>query len=1056
MKGKGIIQFFAIALFLVSIYQLSFNFVTRGVEKRGKEYAERKATGGKSLESIGHNDSIQTVYKRFYNAYIDSMQNEEVYPVAGFTYQRCKEQQLNLGLDLQGGMNVVLQVSMRDLIASLADHSKDPSFVKSLDAADIKQQTESQKDYVTLFIQSYKEVNPTGKLASVFATKDNAERIQYNSTDQEVEKVIREEATNAFNRTFNILRSRIDKFGVASPGITSDPGTGRVTVELPGVDNPNRVRKLLQASAKLEFWETYTAAQIYPVLENVNAVLAQRLSPTDSSKAGSNPLASTDSTASTNPLATNDSAKATSTNPLAAKDSNALNNATATAPTDTAAMIAKQQAENPLYSVLIVSTYKDDTDGKMKVGEGPTVGYVLGKDTSKLNAYLTYDFVRVAVPRDVKFVYSAKPVQPFTNGLWYYELYSLKKQGTSDEAPLDGSMIVSARNDVNQNNQVEVGMNMNPDGAKIWRLLTQKQVNKYGPGKNGFIAITLDDQVQSAPRVNEEIPNGRSSISGSFTQEEAKDLANILQAGKLPAPARIIAENVVGPSLGAESVKRGITSMILAFVAILFFMIVYYNTSGIVANIALLFNLLFIVGILASISATLTLPGIAGIVLTMGMAVDANVLIHERIKEELRKGSSMVKAVHDGHTKSYSAIFDSNITTLITGIILAYFGLGPVLGYAVTLNIGIIMTLFTAVFLAHILMDWWIKRGFPIKFSTSVSRDFTHYNFQFVKNRKYAYMFSAALSIVALVSIFTKGFEYGVDFKGGRSFVVQMPQEVSTTDIRNDLTTTFGAAPVVKTYGTGNNQYKITTAFMAETMTSVADSQANHALFQGLKKYYGAAVSFGQFNSQYKLSSSIVGPTISDDIKNGALKAILLSLLAIGLYIFVRFRKWQYSLGAIISLAHDTLIVMGVFSLLEGVVPFSLELDEQFVAAVLTVIGYSMNDTVIVYDRIREYLAEHPAMDMKKVINDALNATLNRTITTHVTVLIVLLVLFFFGGESVRGFTFAMIIGVVFGVYSSIYIATPVVIDMIKDDRKLRFDAPKAGTSAPKQSVAKN
>jgi len=1050
MKGKGIIQFFAIALLLVSFYQLSFNFVTSRVEKRADAYALQRATGGKAIDGLQGTDRLAANrdFKRYRNTYLDSMQNEEVYNlgIASFTYQTAKEQQLNLGLDLQGGMNVVLQVSMRDLIRSLADNSTDPSFNKALEMADQRMTSDAKKDYVSLFIQSYKETNPNGNLASVFATKDNADRIQYNSSDADVEKVLREEATNAFNRTFNILRSRIDKFGVASPGINAEPSTGRVTVELPGVDNPARVRKLLQASAKLEFWETYTAAQLYPVIENVNTLLARRLSPTDTTGGSStNPL-----TDNANPLTANDTAA--SSNPLVSNDTNnALNNATAAAPTDSAAIIAKQQAENPLFALMYVPNYKDEADGQQKVSEGPEVGYVLGRDTGKINDYLSYDFVRAALPRDVKFAWSAKPVE---GSKTTYALYALKKQGTSDDAPLDGSAIVNARNDVNQNNQVEVSMNMNADGAKIWKLLTQKQVNKYGPGKNGFVAITLDEQVQSAPRVNEEIPNGRSSISGSFTQEEAKDLANILQAGKLPAPARIIAEDVVGPSLGAESIRSGVISMIVAFCAILLFMVLYYNTSGIVANIALLFNLLFIIGVLASISATLTLAGIAGIVLTMGMAVDANVLIHERIKEELRNGAALVKAVHDGHTKSYSAIFDSNITTLLTGIILAYFGMGPVLGYATTLNIGILMTLFTAVFLAHLVMHAWMKRNAAsMKFTGIFNIDFSKANYQFINKRKYAYMFSAVLIGIGLVSMFTKGFDFGVDFKGGRSYVVQLTQPVSTSDLRQSLAGVFGSTPVVKTYGT-ENQVKITTPYLIENNTAAADSMARQALYAGLKPFYGNDVTFANFTDDYQLSSTVVGPTISDDIRSGAIKATLFALLAIALYIFARFRKWQFSVGVLMALAHDVLIVMGIYSLFSGILPFSLEVDETFVAALLTVLGFSVNDSVIVFDRIREYLREHPTMPMKKAINDAINQTLNRTIMTSFTVLLVLTILFVFGGEAIRGFAFAMIIGVVFGTYSSIFVATPALIDLTKDEDKIRLQP--AAASVPKQSVAKS
>jgi SecD/SecF fusion protein len=1040
MKGKGLIQFFAIALILVSIYQLSFNFVTNRVENKAQEFAESKVLKGKELSSLlptdkalaqVKEDSLKNAIKKIRSTYLDSIGNEKVFNlgITSFTYQRCKEQQLNLGLDLQGGMNVTLQVSMRDLISSLADNSADKTFVAALDLADKNQKTQSQKDYVTLFAEAFKQVSPNGKLAAVFATKDNAEKIKYNSSDDEVLKVIRKESTDAFNRTYNILRSRIDKFGVTQPSVTAQASTGRVTVELPGVDNPARVRKLLQASAKLEFWETYSAQELYSTLDIINKNLAARLSPGDSS------VKTNDSTAAPKNLLGGGDDVAAKKDSSIDTSKNALANVT-TAKKDTAEMIKKQQAENPLFSLLYVP---NDQKTNGKILDVPEVGYVLGRDTSKINEYLAYDFIKASIPRDIKFAWAAKQMEGSKNT---YALYALRKQGTSDDAPLDGSAVVDARSDVNQNNKVEVAMNMNQDGARTWKLLTAKN-------KGRFVAIVLDDQVQSCPRVNDEIPNGRSSISGSFTQDEAKDLANILKAGKLPAPATIIAEDIVGPSLGAQSIASGVQSMIIAFLCILAFMVLYYSTSGIIANMALLCNLLFIIGILASISATLTLAGIAGIVLTMGIAVDANVLIHERIKEELARGSALMKAMNDGHTRSYSAIFDSNLTTLLTGIILAYFGVGPVLGYATTLNIGILMTLFTAVFLAHIFMEFWIKRGWKMNFQTSFTRDFTKYNIQFVNKRRYSYIFSIIITIICLVSIVFRGFEYGVDFTGGRTYVVKFDKNVNTQEVRESLTSSLGGlAPVVKTYG-GDNQIKITTGYLIENVDPASTAQADQKVYEGLVKYLPAGTDFNTYNTANKMSSSIIGPTISDDITTNSFYAVILSLIGIGIYILVRFRSWRYSVGAVVSLLHDVIIVMGVFSLLAGFLPFALEVDEQFIAAALTVMGYSVNDTVIVYDRIREYLKDHPAMDMKVCINDALNSTLNRTITTHVTVFIVVLILFLFTGESVKGFSFAMLIGVVFGTYSSIFVATPLVIDLAKNQDSLRI-----GGTQPKQSMA--
>ncbi len=1023
MRGKGLVQFFAIALILVCIYQLSFNIVTSRVESRADNYAEAKVMIGKSLDAVpaDQKDSVNAVIREYRQIYLDSIGNEKVFNlgVVSFTYLKCKEQQLNLGLDLQGGMSVVLQVSMKDLIKSLSGHNTDPAFLKALQLADEKVKTESSKDYVTLFGEAFKEVSPTGKLSSIFGTKENADRIKYNSTNEEVLAVIKQEADNAFNRTYNILSARINKFGVAQPSITPQPSTGRIVVELPGVDNPNRVRKLLQAAAKLEFWETYKAVEIYQFLEQVNNTLAARQVVKDSTSInGDSALLNNNSDAGL--LTSTDSTKKDST---ANSLSSNLDSAGAT--TDSSAIAKNQAAQNPLFTILYIPNYKDEATGKQMVSPGPVCGLALGKDTSKVNKYLKLDYIQAIMPRDVKFLWGAKSEEGTQST---YSLYAIRKQVGDENPPLDGSAVISARQDYDQNNRPEVAMNMNDEGARIWKLLTGKNIDRS-------IAIVLDDYVQSAPNVISEIGGGRSSISGGFTIEEAKDLANILQAGKLPAPAVIIGEDVVGPSLGKESINKGLNSMIIAFVAVLAFMVVYYSTSGIVANIALFLNLFFIVGVLASLGATLTLSGIAGMVLTMGMAVDANVLIHERIKEELAKGKTLIKAIQDGHTKSYSAVFDTHLTTLITGIILAYFGLGPVLGYATTLNIGVIFTLFTAVFCAHLIFDFWIKRTKTMAFHTRISKgNFSNMNIQFVSKRKYAYIFSGALAFLGLISIFTRGFDYGVDFTGGRTYVVRFEHNVNTTDVRKEMERTTHFNPIVKTYGS-DNQVKITTQYMMESKDSVADV----ALYSSLKKFIDEGVTQEQFMKKYVQSSSIIGATISDDIKNSSYKAVFLALIAIGLYILVRFRKWQYSLGVIVALAHDVLMVMGIFSLFKGIMPFSLEIDETFIAAALTVIGYSVNDTVIVFDRIRENLREHAAEDMKKTINDAINQTLNRTMITSLTVFLVILTLFIFGGDAIRGFSFAMLIGVAFGTYSSIFVATPLVIDFTKDANKLKF-----------------
>lgn len=1048
MRGKGLVTFFSIALILICIYQLSFNFVTRRVESKATSIAEAAVLQGKSLESITasnathsplYRDSVLTEIRKKRQNYLDSVSNKTIFNIgiAAFTYQECKDQQLNLGLDLQGGMNVVLQVSSEDLIKALADNSSDATFNKAIALAKEKQKTQAQADFVTLFEQSWNEVAPEGKLASIFGTRDNQEKVKFNSTNEEVIAFIRAESNGAFDKTFNILRSRIDKFGVTQPNITAQPSSGRITVELPGVDNPVRVRKLLQATAVLEFWETYDNPTFIQYLDAANTSLRNKLAAVDTASADttSNPLTDVAS-APVNPLL----AGSNDTSALASlADSGLLS-------TDSIALAAEQaknQAkENPLTSVLQPNIYRTEDD-KVALAPGPVIGYSLGKDTSKVNEYLRLDYVRSNFPKDVKFLWSAKPTDETNN---VYALYAIKMQVGTSRAPLEGDKVNDARQDIDQNNSPEVSMTMDSEGAKIWKVMTSKNIDKH-------IAIVLDNYVYSAPRVNGEIPNGRSSITGGFDINEAKDLANILTAGKLPAPARIIAEDVVGPSLGQESIQSGIMSIVVAFIAILLFMVLYYNTSGIIADIALFFNVFFIIGVLASIGATLTLSGIAGIVLTMGMAVDANVLIHERIKEELARGKTLLKAVEEGHQKSYSAIFDSNITSLITGLILAYFGLGPVLGYATTLNIGIVLTIFTAVFMGHIIFNFALKRNLPLKFTTRLSQNnFTNRNIPFVGKRKLGYIISGAVIVIMIASIFIKGFTYGVDFTGGRSYTIRFDQDVNTTAIREDLSATLGGTPpVVKTYGPAN-QIKVTTGYLMDNNTAGNDSIVNQAVYAGLKNYLPANLSFKDFHADYQLRSEVIGPSISSDIRNSAFKAVIFGFLGIFLYIFFRFRKWQFATGTLIALAHDIIILMGIFSIFSGLLPFSLDLDETFIATVLTVMGYSVNDKVVVFDRVREFLREHLKGNTGVVINDALNNTLNRTIMTNVTVMIVLLILFIFGGEVIRGFVFGLIIGLIICTYSSIFIAAPLVVDLTKEKELRSFDT--ASGKQPKVPVA--
>ncbi len=1055
MRGKGLVTFFSIALILICIYQLSFNFVTRRAESKATSYAETAVLNGKSLESVVapntanaalFKDSVQTEIRKKRQSYLDSISNKTIFNIgiAQFTYQECKDQQLNLGLDLQGGMNVVLQVSTEDLIRALADNSGDPTFNKALALAREKQKTQVQADFVTLFEQAWTEVAPEGKLASIFGTRDNQEKVKFNSTNQEVIAFIRAESNGAFDKTFNILRSRIDKFGVTQPNITAQASTGRITVELPGVDNPVRVRKLLQATAVLEFWETYDNPSFIQYLDAANTALRNKLTVTDTAAKAA---ATTE-----NPLTTSgEVAVAANENPLLAEGSDSAG-LTSLADSglltgdslDIAAENAKNQAkENPLTSLLQPNIYRT-ADDKVALAPGPIIGYSLGKDTSKVNEYLSLDYIRSNFPKDVKFLWSAKATDEASN---VYALYAIKMQVGTSKAPLEGDKVNDARQDIDQNGSPEVSMTMDNEGAKIWKVMTSKNIDKH-------IAIVLDNYVYSAPRVNGEIPNGRSSITGGFDINEAKDLANILTAGKLPAPARIIAEDVVGPSLGQESIQSGIISIVVAFIAILLFMVLYYNTSGIIADIALFFNVFFIIGVLASIGATLTLSGIAGIVLTMGMAVDANVLIHERIKEELARGKTLLKAVEEGHKKSYSAIFDSNITSLITGLILAYFGLGPVLGYATTLNIGIILTIFTAVFMGHIIFNFALKRNLPLRFTTRLSRNnFTNRNIPFVGKRKLGYLISGIVIVIMIASILLKGFTYGVDFTGGRSYTIRFDQDVNTTTIREDLAETLGGTPpVVKTYGPAN-QIKVTTGYLMENDNTMgSDSIVNQAIYAGLKKHLPENLSFKDYHADYQLRSEVIGPSISNDIRNSAFKAVIFGFLGIFLYIFFRFRKWQFATGTLIALAHDIIILMGIFSIFSGLLPFSLDLDETFIATVLTVMGYSVNDKVVVFDRVREFLREHLKGNTGVVINDALNNTLNRTIMTNVTVMIVLLILFIFGGEVIRGFVFGLIIGLIICTYSSIFIAAPLVVDLTKEKELKSFDT--ASGKQPKTPVA--
>jgi SecD/SecF fusion protein len=981
MKSKGAVKFFAVALVLVSIFQLSFTWKSWQVEQDAKEFAN----GNESMEQI----------------YLDSVSRIPVYNFLGikkFTYLQCKERELNLGLDLQGGMNVTLEVSLSDLLRGLANNNPDAKFNEAVNTAREKMKG-STKDYVTLFAETYKEIAPEGRLSAIFSNPTNRERIKISSTNEEVIVYIREEANQAIDRSFQILRARIDKFGVTQPNIQKLEGTGRILVELPGVDNPTRVRKLLQGSAKLEFFETFDNPEAFKHLNTANDILkkvklAAEAAPatTDTSAAAGSALSGLASTAT---------AKA----------------ATDTTKSDTAAgqkTFEEFAKENPLFAYL--RPYADD-QGQL-VAKGSSCGTALIKDTAKINEMLNRPEVKLALPGNIRYVWEYKGFGENQEGVILHAI----KTSRDGSAALTGDKVTDARRDISQmNGQVEVTMNMNAEGAKIWKNLTRNNVGHS-------IAIVLDDVVYSSPNVQGEIPNGRSNITGSFTNDEAGDLANILKSGKLPAPTRIVEEAVVGPTLGAEAISSGLWSMLVATVVILIFMVVYYNNSGYVANAAVLLNVFFIIGVLASLGAALTLPGIAGIVLTIGMAVDANVLINERVKDELKNARSLKNAVTDGYQHAASSIIDANLTTLLAGFVLYTFGTGPVQGFAITLIIGIITSMFTAVLLTRVITEWQLDKGQVIKYSRSFSeKAFQNLNYDFVKNRSKFYMFSGAIIAFGIFSMFTKGFTLGVDFKGGWSYIVQVEKPMGNDELRNGLATAFGTAPEVKTVG-GDNKFKVTTTYLIEDQSENAADQVESKLKEG----------FAGMNLKYEiLSSAKVGPTMANDIKVASIWAAIIALLGIGLYVLIRFKKWQYALGATIALGHDVLMMMGFYSIFDGILPFTMEVDQNFIAAVLTIIGFSINDTVVVFDRIREFLGTHHHENNKSVIiNDALNNTLNRTIITSLTVFMVALVLFIFGGEVIKGFTFALLVGIFFGTYSSIGIATPIVIDFDKKNKE--------------------
>ncbi|MCK9628419.1 MAG: protein translocase subunit SecDF [Bacteroidales bacterium] len=1022
MQSKGAIRILAIVIALACLYQLSFTWATKHQEKKAVEFAEKAAQIEQTLPSFQsvseldrafYLDSLRSQKEKFY---IDSVSAEKVY--LGFTYKEVKEKEVSLGLDLKGGMNVMLEVSVAELVNSLAStNNTNPQFTEAMRIAR-ENQASSKSDFITLFAEAWDKVAPGQRLSQVFGTYELRDKIKPETTNDQVISVIREEAESAISNSFNVLRNRIDRFGVTQPNIQKIGNSGRILVELPGVKEPERVRKLLQGTASLEFWETYENPEVYQYLAEANNVIKEYLQ--------SGPVKDTlsgtpDSTSLSKAIA--DSAKTPAADSLLseiqANDSLSISDKT----------LAK---ENPLFFVLNPSISQG------QILEGPCIGRAHYKDTAKIGAWLRLPQVQAVFPADLKPLWTVKPIDEAGT---IFELIAIKANTRDGKAPLDGGVVTDANKTFgNTSGSPEVDMGMNAEGARTWATMTSNNIGRC-------IAIVLDGMVYSYPRVNSEITGGRSAISGHFTVQEAEDLANVLKSGKLPAPAKIVQEAVVGPTLGAESINAGMFSFLIAFILVLIYMIFFYHGAGVAAAFALIANVLFLLGTLVSFGAVLTLPGIAGIVLTMGMAVDANVIIYERIKEELRAGKGLRLAITDGYSNAYSAIIDGQLTTIITGIVLAVFGTGPVQGFATTLVIGIITSMATSIFITRLVFEGRLARNKSISFSNKYTQNFmSNTKFDFMKVRRIAYFVSAAVIIISIASITFKGFSYGVDFTGGRTYVVRFDKKVTTEEVRNAVYDVFKEGVEVKQYG-GESQMKITTKYMINDNSAETDELVDGMLYSALKGFFSTPLSFEDFtattiNPNGIISSEKVGPTIADDIQRNAVIAVFIALLAIFLYIAIRFRKWTWGTGGIVALFHDSIIVIGFFSLFSGVLPFSLDIDQTFIAAILTIIGYSINDTVIIFDRIREYRGLYPKRELSVNINEALNSTLARTINTAGTTLVVLLAIALFGGEVIRGFAVALILGVTVGTYSSVFIATPVVYDFTlwlkkRDDRKV-------------------
>ena len=993
MQNRNFIKIFTILFAIVSLYQLSFTWVAGGVEDDAVVYASEYPV------------EQQEQKEKFY---LDSVNSEPVYNIliTEYSYADCKSRELNLGLDLKGGMNVTLEVMVIDVVKALANNSRDSVFNIAIAKA-LKAQRNSQDDFVSLFGMEYEKLSPNNGLAVIF-TAQLKDKVKINATNNEVLDILTAEVEDAISRSFNILRSRIDRFGVTQPNIQRLETAGRILVELPGIKDPERARKLLQSTAQLEFWETYEYNELFQAFESANTYL-RSIEIENKELEEENNIENNEVVQESSDESTLDSEESSLLTDVLANDSLSSDSAS------TGLSFEEFASENPLYAVL----YPNVNQQTGQLNPGPVVGFCAVKDTAQVNTYLNDKAVIKLFPADVVFSYTVKPYD--LDGK-FVQLVALRSN-RGGKAAMEGDVVTDANEAFGQfSSTAEVSMEMNAEGAKQWKRLTADNIGKS-------VAIVLDGYVYSYPTVQAEISGGRSSITGDFTLDEAKDLANILKSGKLPAPARIIEEAIVGPSLGREAISSGFSSFIFALIIVLIYIGFYYGGAGLTANTALLVNIFFIFGVLSSLGAVLTLPGIAGIILTIGMSIDANVLIYERIREEMKNGKGLKLAISDGYNSAYSSIIDANVTTLLTGIILYTFGTGPIKGFATTLVIGILTSLFAAIFITRLIISSRMSKGKSISFSTKMTDGaFQNINIDFIKKRKAFYILSTVIILLGLGSLFTKGLHLGVDFSGGRTYVVRFDESVDNEALRSALSAVFvdeaglSYSPQVKTFGK-DNQVKITTSFMIESNEIATDQIVEKKLSEGLNAT----------ESDYEImSSQKVGPTIADDIKDAALWSVIFSLIVIFLYILVRFRRWQFSLGAVVAAFHDVLIVLSIFSVFYGVLPFSLEIDQAFIAAILTIIGYSLNDTVVVFDRVREYINNNKKKRVHEIINAALNSTLSRTINTSLTTFFVLLIIFIFGGEVIRGFMFALMIGVLVGTYSSLFIASPIMLDTIK------------------------